>query len=169
MAPLKRKGDPAELKVAADLIDRGCRISIPFGEDCDCDLIADFEGRLHRVQIKYTRSDGCVVYMRCRSQSLTNGKVRSTKLYTAATVDWIATYDCTTERCYYCPSSELGETGRTMLSLRLQPARNGQRQGIRNAEDHLEPDFSQDPSGGGMEPAGFEPAASSVQGRRSAN
>ena len=43
MASLKRKGDLAELKVAADLIDRGCRISIPFGEDCDYDLIADYE------------------------------------------------------------------------------------------------------------------------------
>ncbi|HET9593383.1 MAG TPA: group I intron-associated PD-(D/E)XK endonuclease [Solirubrobacterales bacterium] len=52
MASLKRKGDLAELKVAADLIDRGCRISIPFGEDCDYDLIADYEGRLHRVQVK---------------------------------------------------------------------------------------------------------------------
>src|SRR6476660_3392444 len=51
MAPLKQKGDLAELKVATDLIDRGCRISIPFGEDCDYDLIADFNGRLHRVQV----------------------------------------------------------------------------------------------------------------------
>jgi hypothetical protein len=31
MAPLKAKGDLAELKVAADLIDRGCRLSFPFG------------------------------------------------------------------------------------------------------------------------------------------
>lgn len=167
MASLKRKGDLAELKVAADLIDRGCRISIPFGEDCDYDLIADYEGRLHRVQVKFTRSDGRVVFVRCRSQSLTKGKVRATKLYTASMVDWIATYDCTTERCYYCPSRELGATGRTMLTLRLQPARNGQRLGIREAEDYTEPDFSRDP--GRVEPAGFEPAASSVQGRRSAN
>jgi hypothetical protein len=58
MASLKQKGDLAELKVAADLMERGCRISIPFGEDCDYDLIADYEGRLHRVQVKHTRSDG---------------------------------------------------------------------------------------------------------------
>ena len=43
MAPLKQKGDLAELKIAADLIDRGCRLSIPFGEDCDYDLIADYD------------------------------------------------------------------------------------------------------------------------------
>jgi hypothetical protein len=82
VATLKQKGDLAELKVAADLIDRGCRLSIPFGEDCDYDLIADYEGRLHRVQVKYTQSNGQVVVLRCRSHSLTKGKVRATKLYT---------------------------------------------------------------------------------------
>ena len=90
-----------------------------------------------------------------------------TKRYTAETVDWIAVYDCTSERCFYCPSRELG-AGRATLTLRLQPARNEQQIGIRNAEDYADPDFSLDPSEA-MEPAGFEPAASSVQGRRSAN
>lgn len=90
MASLKQKGDLAELKVATDLIDRGCGISIPFGEDCNYDLIADYEGRLHRVQVKHTRSDGRIVQVRSRSHSLTNGRVRVTKHYTASMVDWIA-------------------------------------------------------------------------------
>jgi hypothetical protein len=158
MAPLKRKGDLAELKVAADLADRGCRISIPFGEDCDYDLIADYQGRLHRVQVKHTRSDGRIVLVRYRSHSLTNGRVRVTKRYTAKRVDWIAAYDCTTERWYYLPSRDLG-AGRALLTLRLQPARNGQRIGIRDAGDYTEPDFSRDPSAE-VEPAGIEPATS---------
>ncbi len=167
MAPLKTKGDLAELKVAADLADRGCRISIPFGEDCDYDLIADYEGRLHRVQVKYAKSDGRVILVNCFSQSLTNGKVRAIKMYTAKTVDWVAVYDCTTERCFYCPSRLLGKEGRKNLSLRLQPARNGQRIGVRSAEAYADPDFSRDPSV--VEPAGFEPAASALQTPRSAN
>lgn len=165
MAALKKKGNLAELKVAADLANRGCCISIPFGEDCDYDLVADFEGILHRVQVKYTKSDGQIVVMRCRSHSLTKGKVRQTKYYTAEIVDWIAVYDRTSDRCYYCPSQELG-SGRCELSLRLTPARNGQRIGIRNASDYIDPDFSRDPR---MEPAGLEPAASAVQGRRSSS
>lgn len=166
MVPLKKKGDLAELKVATDLIDRGCRISIPFGEDCNYDLIADYEGRLHRVQVKYTQSDGQIVVIRCRSHSLTKGKVRATKLYTSAMIDWIAAYDPTTECCYYLPSWELGAAGRNILHLRLQPARNGQRLGIRDATAYTDPDFSRDP---GVEPAGFEPAAFALQTRRSAN
>jgi hypothetical protein len=46
VAERKRKGNLAELKVAADLAARGCEISIPFGENCSYDLIADYEGRL---------------------------------------------------------------------------------------------------------------------------
>jgi hypothetical protein len=165
MASLKQKGDLAELKVATDLIDRGCRISIPFGEDCDYDLIADYRGRLHRVQVKYARSDGQMILIRCRSHSLTKGKVRATKLYTSDMVDWIAAYDCTSNRCYYCPSWELGP-GRAELRLRLLPARNGQQIGIRKAESYTDPDFSRDPS---VEPAGIEPATSALQTPRSAS
>jgi PD-(D/E)XK endonuclease len=39
MAPLKLKGDRAEIEVARDLIKRGFRIAIPYGEDWDFDLI----------------------------------------------------------------------------------------------------------------------------------
>ena len=60
--------------MAADLVARGCQLSIPFGEDCSYDLIADFEGRLHRVQVKFTKSDGRVIVVLCRSHSLTKGK-----------------------------------------------------------------------------------------------
>ena len=165
MASLKRKGDLAELKVAADLLERGCKLSVPFGEDCDYDLVADAGSVLHRIQVKYTESNGMIILIRCRSHSLTKGKVRHTKHYTAETVDWIAVYDRTTDRCYYCPSSELG-SGRCELSLRLVAARNGQKAGVRNAEDYTDPDLSRDPR---MEPAGIEPATSCLQSTRSAN
>lgn len=165
MAPLKQKGDLAELKVAADLANRGCYISIPFGEDCDYDLVADMKGVLHRVQVKYTESDGRMVLVRCRSHSLTKGKVRHTKHYTAKTVDWIAVYDRTSDCCYYLPSSALG-SGRYEVTLRLTPARNGQRVGIREAANYKDPDLSKDPR---MEPAGLEPATSALQTPRSSS
>lgn len=182
MAALKQKGNLAELKVAADLMDRGCQLSIPFGEDCDYDLIADREGVLHRIQVKFTESDGRSIILRCRSHSLTKGKIRHTKHYTAKTIDWIAVYDRTSDRCYYCPAGELG-SGRSELVLRLAPALNGQRARIRNACDYLEPDFESDPrkvrrrlrlaDAAGLkqsvEPAGLEPATSAMQAPRSSS
>src|SRR4051795_3359845 len=123
MAPLKQKGDTAELAVALDLRRRGYRVCFPYGEDCDYDLVVDRGDSLDRVQVKYAESDGSAVHIRCRSHSLTNGKVRETKRYTAEMIDWIATYDVTTSTCYYVPASVLG-SGRSLLTLRLVPARN---------------------------------------------
>ena len=86
MAPLKKKGDLAELKVACDLMDRGWGIAVPWGENCDFDLIAYRGTDLERVQVKYTESDGRIVSVRCSSCSLTNGKVKHRKRYTAQTI-----------------------------------------------------------------------------------
>lgn len=124
--------------VAADLRRRGHRICFPYGEDCDYDLVVDRadSGRLERVQVKYTQSNGVVIPVRCRSHSLTNGRVRATKRYTSTTIDWLAVYDASTNVCYFIPAGELGE-GRALLHLRIAPARNGQAARIRLAEDYL--------------------------------
>jgi hypothetical protein len=135
---LKGRGDLAELMVAADLLRRGHKIAIPYGEDCDFDLVLVRGARLERVQVKHTRSDGSVITVRCRSHSLTNGKVRRIKRYTAEMIDFIAVYDATTDRCYYVPAGELG-SGRSTLHLRIMPAKNGQMLGTHSAENYLKP------------------------------
>jgi hypothetical protein len=135
---LKGKGDLAELMVAADLRRRGFGVAIPFGEDNDFDLILIREDRLERVQVKYTRSDGAVIRLKCFSHSLTNGRVRRTKHYTRTSIDLLAVYDATSDRCFYVPAQELGD-GRSAMHLRLKPARNGQIKGTRSAEDYLSP------------------------------
>jgi hypothetical protein len=129
----KAKGDLAELKVAADLRARGYKVAFPYGEDWDFDLILCRDGgALERVQVKYARSDGRVISVRPRSQSLTNGRVRATKHYTAERIDWLAVWDATQDRCFYVPAAELG-TGMSELRLRLAPAGNAQLRRIRMA------------------------------------
>jgi hypothetical protein len=167
MAPLKSKGDLAELKVACDLVERGYQVAFPHGEDSDFDLIFwRAGGPLRRTQVKHSRSNGEFISVQCCSQSLTNGKVRTTKRYTAETIDVLAVYDPTTARCYYVPAHELGD-GRRQLILRLVHPRNNQRRGIRFAHAYLNPE----PAGAsrGVEPAGFEPATSDLQNPRSPN
>ncbi len=165
----KGKGNLAELKGAADLIERGFKVAFPFGEDWDYDLVVDRDGDLERVQVKFTESAGDVVFVRCRSNSLTKGKVMRIKRYTAEMVDWIAVYDATTKCCYYVPARELAQ-GRDLLSLRLTAAKNNQRRGIRYAEDYrgfpppvlkLQNEL--------VEPVGLEPTPSDLQSRRSSN
>lgn len=169
MAPLKQKGDRAEIEVAHDLIRRGFRIAIPYGEDWDFDLIFQRPGSeaLERVQVRYVSARGNVLPVRTRSSSLTNGKVRRIKRYTAASIDWIAAYAPFTDRCYYIPAAELGN-GRDEISLRLAPTRNCQVIGVRYAADYQDPD---PPSQVKLEvePAGLEPAPSDLQSPRSPN
>jgi hypothetical protein len=135
---LKRKGDLAELMVAADLRRRGFGIALPFGEDHDFDLVLIRADRLERVQVKYVESDGAVIRVKCFSHSLTNGRVRKTKRYTAATIDLLAVYDATSNRCFYVPAEHLG-SGRSSIHLRLRPALNNQRIGTWRAEDFIDP------------------------------
>jgi PD-(D/E)XK endonuclease len=130
----KAKGDLAELKVATDLVARGYKIALPYGEDWDYDLILCRGQSLERVQVKYACSDGQKIAIRCRSHSLTNGKVRRTKYYTRATIDWLAVYDVTIEAVFYVPAAELGD-GMSEITLRLTASRNGQARGIRHAEN----------------------------------
>ncbi|MFL5839388.1 MAG: group I intron-associated PD-(D/E)XK endonuclease [Thermoleophilaceae bacterium] len=120
MAPLKTKGDMAELIVAADLVKRGYRVAFPFGEDCDFDLLfwEPDECRLQRVQVKYTESDG-------RDDRLDR------------------VYDATTDQCFYVPAVELGG-GRDEISLRLVPTRNNQRLRIRMATRYLVPTITRE-------------------------
>ena len=166
VAPLKLKGDRAELEVARDLVRRGFRIAIPYGEDWDFDLIFQRpeSARLERVQVKHSTSNGEVISVCCQSHSLTGGRVRRTKRYTAVTIDWIAVFDPTTDRCLYVPAAELGN-GRARLHLRLAPARNGQVMGIRLADDYSDPNPAPRP----MEPVGLEPTTSRMQTGRSPN
>lgn len=134
MHPTKAKGRTAELEVMRYCVVRGYRVSIPFDDDSPYDLVVERVGRgeaPQRLQCKYTESDGQVVQVRCRA---TNNW--SETRYTAETIDWIATFDATTNRCFYVPAIELGPTGRTMIHLRLTPTSNGQARGIRWASDY---------------------------------
>lgn len=136
MAPTKQKGDMAELRVASDLVRQGYQVAIPFGEDSDFDLVLMRDERFERVQVKYFRSDGQVIVVRCVSLSMTGGRVKRKKHYTASTIDWLAVYDPTSDCCYYVPSDLLGP-GRSNIYLRLTPTRNGQQRRINQARDYL--------------------------------
>jgi hypothetical protein len=159
--PLKEKGDLAELMVAADLAKRGWGVAVPWGENSDFDLIAYRDDQLQRIQVKYDGSRRDLVVVRCQSLSLTGGRVKHRKRYTAATIDWIATYHQPSDRCYYVPAALLG-AGRSQFHLRLIPTRNNQQAGIWMAEDFRE-------FGVPVEPAGLEPATSALQRPRSPN
>lgn len=131
MAETKQKGYIGEAKILSDLVRRGCKVLLPFGEDFPFDLVIYREKKFERVQCKYTKSDGKVIKVRCRSA---NNWIDV--LYTPDDIDWLAVYDKTTETIAYIPSVELGENGRRAIHLRLTETQNRQSKKIRFAKDY---------------------------------
>jgi hypothetical protein len=124
------KGEIGEAMIIADLMRQGHDIAIPFGHNQPFDLIVirKEDGRLEKVQVKYTTSDGNVIRAVIRSSS-----AWVAHRYTPEEVDWIAIYEATGNRCFYIPSQVWD--GHTQLALRLEPTRNGQQKKIRWASE----------------------------------
>ena len=49
----KEKGNIGEGLALAEFIKRGIQVSIPFGDNARYDLIAEFNGKLNKIQVKY--------------------------------------------------------------------------------------------------------------------
>jgi hypothetical protein len=132
-------GDIGQSAITTDLLRRGYKVAIPYGENWDYDLILDRGTGLERVQVKYTHSDKHKITVRCKSITTTKGRVNAIKKYTNSTVDWIAVYDEGTKLCYYIPSIELGENGKAEIVLRwLRTDQDRFYKGQRPAEDYLQ-------------------------------
>jgi hypothetical protein len=117
MTTTRDKGDEAELAIAADLLRRGYKVAIPFGQGWDYDLILVRDRRFERVQVKYTEEKDGVIIVRARCHSVVKGKVSRTKVYTSEHVDWVAVYEKKSGMCYYLPSSMLN-TSTGLLTIR---------------------------------------------------
>lgn len=140
----KQKGSVAELAVAADLTKRGFTVAVPFGDYGDWDLLVDrhwaawtgMQGRFERVQVKYATKKNGALPVRNRCHSVTAGRVSKTYTYNDR-VDWIAVYEATTDCCYYMPTAWLPQSrAGTEVSLRVDPPKNGQYEGVKWAKDY---------------------------------
>lgn len=120
------KGERGEAEVIVALKRLGYQVAIPLGHSLPFDLIliAEEGRRMERVQVKYTTSNGRVVVVRCASHSAWVAYKYSAKL-----VDWLATYDATTDQVFFVHSCVWD--GFATMNLRLVEPVNGQAEGIR--------------------------------------
>ena len=49
----KEKGNIGEAVILAEFVKRNIQVAIPFGDNARYDLIAEFNGKLNKIQIKY--------------------------------------------------------------------------------------------------------------------
>lgn len=129
-AKTTEKGEIGEAMVIADLMRQGHDIAIPFRHNQPYDLIVirKEHGRLEKVQVKYTTSNGNFVRAVIRSSS-----AWVSYRYTSDELDWIAICQATTSSCFYLPAYVW--SGYSQLFLRMKPTLNGQQKGVRWAAD----------------------------------
>ena len=128
------KGNLAELRIAAAAAELGIGVLAPMTEHGRYDLIFDLAGRLMRIQCKWARrvDDVVAVQIRGNYHSPSRGYVRST--YSPHEIDAVAAYCHANRTCYLLPIEEINGMG--FVHLRLAPAKNGQRAGVRMAVDY---------------------------------
>jgi hypothetical protein len=125
------RGDIAEMQVAAALVRAGKKLLRPLSSATRYDLLIDNEdGTFTRVQCKSgVLRNGCVLF---RLYSMSGHDTRP-KPYGAA-IDAFGVYCRETSTTYLVPVGILNGQA-NMAALRVEPARNGQRRGIRMAAE----------------------------------
>ena len=129
-----QRGGIAELAVAWHAARAGIGVLRPVVEGVRYDLAFDTGSRLLRVQCKSAPLRGDTIHLPTRTSrhSPTAGYVRTT--YDPLEVDLIAGYCPELDRVYVVPIADV--RGQTMLSLRLNPAKNNQRSLVRWAAQY---------------------------------
>ena len=166
----KQKGDLAELKVACDLRRRGYLVLIPFGEAAPYDLVIDRNGNLERVQVKYRdRGERTAIEVPCYSQTIIHGKSVSRTRYTlkrsigSPSMTSIRIGDST-----YPPRSWAMVASHSPFASSRRKMASAPASGSLRITRICRRGICDSPPSE-VEPAGLEPATSSVQGKRSPN
>lgn len=130
----KRIGNIGEAKVLAKFVELGIPVYIPFGDNERADLIAEFNGRLNKVQVKTSIGDfnGQVTFSLTSSTAHRTGGGRHK--YSTDEIDFFALYSVARDCVYLlkAPDDPLNA-----IVIRHEPTRNGQRKGVKMEEDYL--------------------------------
>jgi hypothetical protein len=131
----KDKGDRTTLAVMLALRETGYEVLVPFGENTRYDVVIDDGVRLEKVQCKTGRLRcGAVRWAVCSNYfHHPHPKYRSRDY--RGQVDYFGVYCYETGAVYLVPIADL-ENAKATASLRVEPARNGQKKLIRDAAQY---------------------------------
>jgi hypothetical protein len=130
----KEKGNIGESKVLCEFVKRGIQVSIPYGDNARYDLIADFRGRLNKIQVKYcdqlTDNDSIILPCASSTNHTTN------KHYTTYEndVDYFAFYIPKWDMSLLVPIEEIGT--KKSITVRKTPTKSNQKSSIHLVQDY---------------------------------
>jgi hypothetical protein len=121
----------AEAAIVSELIRRGYRVLLPFGSNQRYDLVLDVNGEFVRAQCKTGRLRNGVIQF--RTTSIRSNTKRTFFRGYLGEVELFLVFCPENEQIYAVP---IDEAPATQGYLRVDPAQNGQEQGIRWASDY---------------------------------
>lgn len=130
----KNKGNIGESRILWEFVKRGIQVSIPFGDNARYDLVADFNRKLNKIQIKYCDQqiiNGSIVLPCSSSTNHTTNKHYTTY---KNDVDYFAFYIPKWDVPLLVPIEEIGN--KKSICFRNEPAKNGQKSGIHLIQDY---------------------------------
>lgn len=131
----KRIGNIGEAKALSKFVELGVPVYIPFGDNETADLIADFNGKLNKIQIKTTiKADNGKMEFNTAS-SMSKSHIGDTvHKYTETEVDYFVFYNIERDKIFLVPFKDVGSRG---FTIRYELPKNGQKIGIHLEQDYL--------------------------------
>lgn len=121
----KDKGNIGESLALSEFVKRNITVSIPFGDNARYDLIAEFNGKLNKIQVKYCNqkiSENNSISCPCSSSlNHTTNKVHTTY---ENEIDYFVFYLVEWDKILLVPIQEIGNK-KTMV-FRLDKPKNNQ-------------------------------------------
>ena len=116
----KRIGNIGEILTQSKFVQRGIPIYIPFGENEKADLIAEFNGKLNKIQIKTSeRLINNKIIWRLSSRT-----VNKCHKYTSDEVDYFALYNLETGIHLLIPFKDLDGRASLYITIPYKPSKN---------------------------------------------
>lgn len=137
----KSKGNIGEAKCLAKLVELGIPVSLPFGDNERYDMVIEHNGKLEKIQVKYSSSiteNGSYQFRACNSTYHTNDK--SNHDYVGQ-IDAFLYYNAIKDEVYYVPIEILKCHTNFYLRDKNNPPKNNQKKNVYYTEDFLIENF----------------------------
>lgn len=129
----KQKGNISEAKALFEFQKRNIPVALPWGDNERYDMIAEFNDKLNRIQVKTANEevDGSIVCYCRSSKNHTTNKMLDTY---ENDVDYFIFYNQIKDIIALVPIEEIGSN--KAIRLRIKPTLSGQVKGIRFFDDY---------------------------------
>ena len=131
----KRIGNIGEVKVLSKFVELGIPVYIPFGDNEKADLIAEFHGKLNKIQVKTSsKTDGSSILFNLTTSTThrTNGYKHK---YSPEEVDYFALYNLERNSVYLVKNNK--DKLFTNIRIRFVKPKNNQIKDINLESDYL--------------------------------